>query len=114
MRHVRNLAWAFTLAVLVGCAALGVPKPETFNQRLASGYATVTTVRQTTLTLLESRTISSADAQNVQNQANTAREGLDVARDIHRTLPQAGEDKLAVTNAVLQSLQKYLASKRSK
>jgi hypothetical protein len=40
------------------------------------------------------------------------RTGLDIARELHRTLPEAGEDKLAVTLVILQHLQKYVEEKK--
>lgn len=112
MKLMRMGLASLALVVLVACQTLGVPNPTTFNERLAAGYTTVTTVRSVTTDLLQTKVISSRDAQNVQNQAENAREGLDVARDIHTATPAAGEDKLKTAQAVLQVLQKYLATKR--
>lgn len=102
--------------VLMVAVALMLPAcqmlvPKTFNERLATGYATVTTVRQTATTLLTSQAISSKDAQNIQNQANAARDGLDVARDIRAAFPGQAEDKLTATIQILTALQKYVESK---
>lgn len=109
MKTVRHFTMALALLAMVACTTL---VPKTFNERLAAGYVTVTSVRQTTTTLLQGGKISSTDAQNVQKQADSVREGLDVARQLKLALPQAGEDKLTATLAVLTSLQTYLEARQ--
>lgn len=110
---MRTTKTAFLAAVcLIVLAACQTLIPKTFNERLATGYVTVTTVRQTTTSLLVARKISADDAQNVQNQANLAREGLDLAQKLNETIPMAAEDKLSATLVILQSLESYLAAKK--
>lgn len=103
-------AW-FTLVLLVGCAALGIPQPQTFPEKLAAGYISVTTVRQTATVLLNNDVITAQDGRNIQTSANTVREGLDVARDLYALRPQAGQDKLDATLVILQALQNYVNRK---
>lgn len=103
-----GLLMAFMLALLVGCAQLGVPTPDTFNQKLAVGVASVTEVRQTATTLLVAGKITSADAENIQKQADTARDGLNVARGLSGTDLSAASNKLTAATAILQALQTYL------
>jgi hypothetical protein len=100
------------LVLISGCAYLGLPTPTTFNERLASAYGTVTTIRQTTTTLLVAKKITADDAQNVQNQADAARSALDVSAAVFKTDPAAGNNKLAATITLLTSLQAYLATKK--
>jgi hypothetical protein len=101
--RILNKALAIgALAVLAGCAT-------DFNTRLATGYSAVTGVRQTTTTLLRAEKVSAADAQNVQDTADKARVGLDIARDVHATTPDLAEDKLKSATTILQSLRKYLS-----
>jgi hypothetical protein len=96
------------LLILSACASLGVPTPKSFNERLASGYSSVTTVRQSATILLNGRVIGSSDAENVQRQTDVAREALDVAR----TLPALdAENKLQSALLVLQAAQGYLCTK---
>ena len=98
------------LAVLaVGCAT-----PQTFNERLLAGYATVTETRQTAVTLVDAKKMSSADAVNVQQQADTARAGLDLARSMRASAPQQAEDKLTATQTIVRALRAYLLSKEAK
>ena len=59
--------------LLAGCAALGLEAPQTFNEKLAVGYSTVTAVRAAAATFVSSGKLSPDDAQNVQTQADTAR-----------------------------------------
>jgi len=106
---IRIVLASIALAALVACQTMA---PKTFNERLAAGYATVTSVRESTTALLDSRKISSFDAANVQNQANDARAGLDVARELYKTLPKAGDDKLVATIKVLDAITRYLESKQ--
>jgi hypothetical protein len=96
------------LIILAGCAALGVPTPQSFNERVAAGYVSVTGVRTTAATLLNGQVISSSDAENVQKQAEVAREALDVAR----TLPAIdAENKLTSALSILEAARAYLCAK---
>jgi hypothetical protein len=102
-------AATFLLIVLSACASLA---PNTFNEKLTVAYSSVTAVRTSTTTLLQGDKISVKDAENIQATANDVRTGLDIARELHKTLPEAGEDKLAVTLVILQHLQKYVEEKK--
>lgn len=94
--------------VLSGCASLGMPAPQTFNERLAAGYVSATSIRMSATTLLNGSVITSGDAENLQKQADVAREGLDIAR----ALPALqAEDKLQATLVILQAAQTYLCGK---
>lgn len=103
------LAVAF-LVFSVACAQLGTPPPQTFKERLAVGYVTVSGVRDAATGLLNASKISVKDAQNVQAQADTARTALDIAGATFTTNPTAANDKLATTITLLGALQSYLTS----
>lgn len=111
---VRNglflLLCAFLL-LLAACAQVGLPTPQTTNERIAAAQASVTQARATTTQLLEAKKITSADAANVLKQTDAAREGIDVARTISATDPGAATSKLQAAVAILSALQAYLASK---
>lgn len=104
-------ALAFISLILAACAQIGVPTPQTFNAKLATGYVAVTGVRNTAASLLISKAITRADAQNVQKQADTAVEGLKIAEDLHSSGAVGADARLAVTLQVLTALQTYLAAK---
>lgn len=112
MPRFRLFLAALTLSVLTACAALGVESPDTFNQRLAVAAASVTEVRNTATTLLVAGKISVADAQNIQQQADVAREGLNVARGLSATSIPAASTRLEVATAALRALQTYLIAKQ--
>ena len=95
-----------------GCAQLGI-QPETFNQRLAVSYSTVTTIRQTALTLLQAKKISVADARHIQEQADNARSGLDIARAMRADDPKGADNKLESVRTALAALNAYLVAKGS-
>lgn len=114
MNHLRKYQYTFlalVLMALAGCQYFGVPKPETFNQKLATGYATVTTIRQTATTLLQADKITVDDAQKAQDQCDNFRAGLDIARSIAATDPQGADTRLQAAIVGLNALNAYLAFK---
>jgi hypothetical protein len=96
------------LVLLAGCASLGMPTPKSYTERLASGYSSVASVRTSATILLNGGVIGSSDAENIQKQADVAREGLDVARSLTGA---AAETKLDATLLALQAAQNYLCAK---
>ena len=105
---------AMLLALLLvgACAYLGQPTPETFNERAAAAYTSVTAVRQTALTLLQTGNITAEDAKNIQESADNVRAGVDVARTIAVTNPGQAENRLTAAIAALSALNAYLASQQ--
>ena len=108
---LRSLFIASMLA-LTSCAQLGLPTATTFQDRLTAGYALNAEVRTSAATLLNAKKLTADDGQNILDQTNTARAGLDVARTIGRTDPKAGDTKLTSIRTVLLALQAYLATKK--
>jgi hypothetical protein len=106
-----GLLLPLAVALLIGCTTMGMPKPKTFDDNVAVSLISVTQVRKATGVLLAAGKITAADAQNVQNQADVAREGINVARAISATDPTAAQTKLTAAITVLQALDAYLASK---
>lgn len=115
--NTRSLQLSFLLFIAVllsacgGCAQLGLPTAQTFNEKMAVAYASVTQVRDTATTLVQQKKISADDAQNVLTATDTARVGLDTARKIHATDPAAGDAKLASVRTALAALSTYLATR---
>jgi len=97
--------------ILSSCSLLGIPKPQSFNQELALGFASVTALRNTATALLQAKKISADDAQNVQNQADNLREGLVVARRYEKDDPKTASAKLKAVMAAVTSIQDYLKGK---
>ncbi len=109
---LRNWMFFGLLAASVGCAQLGVPSVDTFNQRAAVAISTVTAVRATATTMLQERKITSEDAQNVQDGANTARAGIEVARTLSKVNLAQADNKLTAVSTALQALNAYLATRK--
>lgn len=117
-QRLRPITWlafiAALLLVLAACAQLGVPAADTFNKRLLAGYQTVEAIATSAGSLRAAGKLSDADRDNVVATSRTAIAGLDLARQVHQTNPQAGDDKLSATITVLTALQAYLATKGAK
>lgn len=111
MKRILNWPLLVALALLTACAQLGVPTAKNFGERLAVGYIAVAGVRDGATTLLQARKITADDAQNIQKQADTARAGLDIARNLRATNPGAAEDRLSMTITALTALQTYLQAR---
>lgn len=105
---------AFVLAIIAGCSSLGLPSPDTFSERLASGYAAVTEVRTSATTLLNANKIDVADAKNIQEQADNARSGLDVARSLSKADITSANNRLIAITTTLNALSAYLATQEKK
>lgn len=111
---VQRAAWLHTalfaclLVLLSGCAALGLPQAQSFNERLAVSYGSVASVRSAATTALRAQRISVEDAVNIQAQADNARAGLDVARGLAGTDLAAAETRLEAAQVILEALQRYL------
>lgn len=107
----RNYLVLSFLLFLVGCGVLGILTPKTFNEKVAVAKVTVTGVREAATTLLVAQKITSADAQNAQDQADVARKGIDVAMQIHDADPTDGDGRLEAAIVGLNAIKGYLCDK---
>jgi hypothetical protein len=110
-RIFQTILAGLALAIVMGCSTFGVQSPTDFNGRLAAGYKTVEGVANTATQLRVAGKLSDADRDNVVATSRTAIAGLDLAGQVHKTNPAAGDQKLTATIAVLTALQTYLATK---
>lgn len=95
MRASLRLAVAgAALVALTACAALGVPKLHSFDEKVAGGYTAITTARTGALELLQAHEIMPSAARDANAKLDQLRGGLDLAERVHRTDPGAGETKL--------------------
>lgn len=92
---------------LSACAVM----PQTFEEKLGTGYQLVTTARDSAGNALDLDKLSSKDGENVLKQTDTAREGLDVAKDLG---PELGKDKLDSSIAILRTLDAYVQAALAK
>lgn len=103
MRTLRAYRLGFAAMVLSTLAACVTP--QGFDERLASGYTTVSGIRDSAGIALDADKLSSKDGENVLAQTDTARSGLDIAKDLG---PQLGKDKLNTSITILTALDAYL------
>jgi hypothetical protein len=121
---MRYLNACVVLVILAGCAALGLQPAETFNQKLAYSYGQVTAARRGATSVVNAScptpdTFTSdacksavADGKHVQQMADEARAGLDLAKTYAAAgnLQQANV-QLQLESAALSALQAYLLAK---
>lgn len=111
MKQLRHGLWAAIL-LLTACQFLGLEQPRSFSDRLLVGYATVTSVRQSAETLLVAKAITVDEAVNVQQGADNARAGLDIAAQVESVDPKAADARLQASMTILRALNAYLEGRR--
>jgi hypothetical protein len=111
MKKILAAHYLLFIALIVGCAQIGLPKAEDFNERLTAGYSTVTILNDTATKLLIAKKIGSDDAEQVRDQTRSLKAGLDIARKMQATDPKGADSKLTAIRAALSSLNIYLTSK---
>jgi hypothetical protein len=125
--HPGALSLVAVMSVVSGCAALGLAQPKSFNERIAAGFSTVTAVHEATSAYVDAKVRQAAtkpeaersaylaavrkDAENILKQADSAMEGLNVARSLQVLDIQTAEARLVSTLTILESLQRYLEGK---
>lgn len=112
MSKIAGAMLAAALVLMIGCATLGVPTPQTFSEREAAAISTATATLSTARGLLSANKISQKDAANTIKQADNLMEAVNVAETLHASDPRAAEDKLAATIASLNLLRDYLATRK--
>lgn len=106
-----KLLYVAALAVctqIAGCAAMGLPTAETFNQRAAVAYGSVTAVRNSAADLLVAQKITPAEARVVQVQSDGIRAGIDSAVAVYAADQPQAENKLQTAERLLLGLQNFL------
>lgn len=106
-----KLLMGFAIVLMTACSTFGVPVPQSFNEKVAVAISSVTEVRNTAATLLTSSKISVDDAKNIQEQADNARAGIEVAKAIHATDPSVAENRITAVLTGLNAISQYLATK---
>ena len=97
---------ALALAMLTSCAHV-----DSFRDRLAVGYGVANTIADGTMAALQARKLTPDDAENVIQQADNLKRGLDVARKLEGVDLKSAEAKLAATRTALKELKAYLDEK---
>lgn len=108
----RNALILWFVWMIGACAALGVPTPQSFEERLAAGYVTASAAVDTARILLLTKKITPDDAANVLKQTDNVVVGLDIARSLNKSDALAAQTKLTATLAALAAVQAYLTAKK--
>jgi len=117
MKSVRNSIYAVLamLMLLTACAQVGLAPAETFDQKLAYGYSTVTAVRTSAAQALNAGSIDITDAKQALSVTDGARSALDAAGTAFRSGDTAtATGKLEAATALLTQLQAYLNARSKK
>lgn len=117
------MRYAAIVLLLSGCAALGLQPAETFNQKLAYYYGQVTAARKGAASVITAKCptpesyitegckTAVAAGKHVQQMADEARQGLDLAKTYAAAGNlQAANVQLQLESAALTALSAYLAS----
>lgn len=103
MRSIVPFYFAYLLSamMLTGCAL----QPQSYDERVAAGYAGVAITNDTTTTLVIGGTVSKELGRDVLKQTRTARETLDIASTLSGKL---GDDKVISALNILDAAQDLL------
>lgn len=100
----------FVIAVLCGCASLGVPAPQGFMQSALAAQTTVTAVRQTALDLLNAGTITAAQAKTARAAADAGNSAIDLAVPAYLAVCPAPAASAPATSCTAPAAQTQLAT----
>lgn len=116
---VMQRIWLALIVILIaGCSSLGLQATQTNDQRLYSAYGTAASAEKLTTNLLNTHSISSAQAQDMQDSARFVKGSLD---DYFAGTcasppckPMTAVDVLALINKSLIKLETFLINKGAK
>lgn len=100
------------LMLLTACGTLGVPVPQTFNQKAAAATASVNAASQLDLTLLQARKITPDESDRYINRIEDVQHGIIVARGLRSTDPALAQDRLDLIIKALAALTAELESRK--
>lgn len=111
--HSTRLAIAgIALVALSACSLLGIPKAETFEDKLAGGYTAVTTARSSGLALLQEHEITPDQMEKANGKLDQLRGALDLTDRVYAADRAAGENKLQRAIAAIGEVQKCVDAKQ--
>lgn len=93
---------------ITGCAALGIQKAETFEERVILAQSGVKVAQNALEAKIDAQSISKKNAVNTDAQLDKAIEGLDIAIELRQSGDPEAEGKLEATAAIVAALRKQL------
>jgi hypothetical protein len=110
---MKNFLWLVAICgMAVSCGT--IPAPKGFDQQLAEAYGLHTAVVQAATVAHHDGTISTAEAVEVEHQAQSSRAMLDAARAIEGTNTAGATNDLTLATTALTALQSYLRASGAK
>lgn len=117
LRHAQFACLLLSTAVaigLAGCAQVGLAAPQTVTEKIASAQVARNEIGASTTVLLNASKITSKDAENSLKVADTATEGIALARTLAAQDPTAANAKLSMITTTLAAIKGYLAVLQTK
>lgn len=112
MNKIPLHAAAWLCVFLAGCAALGLPQAQNFEQRWGYALATHTAVMSSAAASVRAGDLSKEDGAQVLRLADESKALLDAAELIANAgNEEAANQKLALATSILTQLQQYLRSR---
>lgn len=112
-QHLKMLALQIAAVVLIGaCASVGIKPPESFEDHIANAYASLTAARDTSTILAQNGKLSRKDFEVFINQCDSARESIELARELHKLDAPAGQERLDSAITILNALNEYLTKRQ--
>lgn len=109
--YANLVLFAIVAYLLYGCATIGVPPAQNFEQKWAYATATHTAVMSAAAASVKVGDLSKADGQQVLRLADEARALLDAAEALSSSDESAANQKLALASTILLQLQQYLRAR---
>lgn len=109
---MRKVLFLPLLIILSACAALGVPKADTFNKQVIVANALVESVATSAASLHAAGKISDDSRAEVYQQGTQARASIEILRQLHATDPLSAENRLNTIIVALTALQTQLEAKQ--
>ena len=107
-----SVLFVAVLALVAGCASIGLQTAGSFKERVAYAYGVHTAIQESAASSLTAHEISSDDAKHVLAVADESRLILDGARTAFSAGDtSSAEGKLVLATSVLTQLQVYLRNK---
>lgn len=110
MKHLLLL----TVALLCGCASLGLTSPQSPQQSIAYGYSAVTAALNTLAQLTTAGVVSSADATKANGAILVAKSLLDQANAASTSSAPVAMTLITTATADLAQVSLYLTCKQQK
>lgn len=107
---MKPLILAGVVLLLGACTSLGLAPAQTLDQKLAYGYAGVTTALNTIASATNAGQLSSLQATNANTMTLTVKSILDDARAAEVSNATTAQNDLALALSSLTAVQQYLTA----